>query len=143
MFHIDYRFANCQGISRRALLEVGGLGLFGLSLPRWLEVQSAGAEPPPRDVSCILLWTDGGMSNIDTLDMKPEAPVEYRGEFQPIHSNVPGSDVCEHLPRMATCMDKVCLVRSIAHPESGDHTAASHYMLTGYPQRSDPTGQPP
>ena len=77
------------------------------------------------------------MSNIDTFDMKPDAPIEYRGQFQPVRTNVPGMHVCEHLPGMAKLMDKVCLVKSIAHTESGDHVAATHYMLTGYPQRPD------
>ena len=140
MFDLHCLNRNCQGVSRRAFLRVGSLSLFGVSLPSWLEAHAG--HPSSKDVSCILLWTDGGMSNIDTLDMKPEAPAEYRGEFKPISSNVPGTPLCEHLPQMARCMDKVCVVKSIVHPESGDHAAATHYMLTGYPQRSDPTGQP-
>lgn len=131
---------NCDGRSRRDFLTVGGLSLFGLSLPELLEARDAGSTS--KDISCILLWTDGGMSNLDTLDMKPEAPVEFRGEFQPIESNVTEMPVCEHLPMMSRSMDKVCVVKSIAHKESGDHAAATHYMLTGYPQRPDPTGQP-
>lgn len=128
--------------SRRTMLRVGTGSLFGLSLPAWLRLSELRAEAERRDVSCIVLFTDGGMSNIDTLDMKPTAPAEYRGEFRPIATNVPGVEVCEHLPEMARQMDKVCVVRNIAHPESGDHTAARHYMLTGYPQRPDVTGQP-
>ena len=139
MLDFSRRIANCDGISRRAYLRVGVVSLFGLSLPRYLALLAA---EEARAMNCILLWTDGGMSNVDTFDMKPDAPVEYRGEFRPIASNVPGIEVCEHLPRMARCMDKVCLVKSIAHAESGDHAAATHYMLTGYPQRPDPTGQP-
>lgn len=131
---------NCDGRSRRDFLTVGGLSLFGLSLSKLLEARDARSSP--KDVSCILLWTDGGMSNLDTLDMKPEAPVEFRGEFQPIQSNVTEMPICEHLPMMSRSMDKVCVVKSIAHKESGDHAAATHYMLTGYPQRPDPTGQP-
>jgi hypothetical protein len=136
MFDVHTPMANCQGVSRRAALRVGALSLFGLSLPRLL------AAAPARDVSCILIWTDGGLSNVDTFDMKPDAPVEYRGEFKQIASTVPGMPVCEHLPFMARSMDKVCIVKSIAHTESGDHAAAQHYMLTGYPQRPDPSGQP-
>src|SRR5687768_5513350 len=104
--------SNCQGVSRRAFLRVGSLSLFGLSLPRLLQAQAEGAK---REMNCILLWTDGGMSNIDTFDMKPEAPVEYRGQFRPISTNVPGTLVCEHLSEMSKRMDKVCLVKSIAH----------------------------
>ena len=127
---------------RRTFLRAGSLSLLGLSLPRWLALQAAQPAAARRDVNCILLWTDGGLANMDSLDMKPDAPVEYRGEFRPIASNVAGMDVCEHMPHMARCMDKVCLVKSIAHTESGDHVAATHYMLTGFPQRPDPTGQP-
>ena len=140
MFSLQQNMHNCDGRSRRDFLQVGGLSLFGLSLPGWLQAQAVGRVN--KDVNCILLWTDGGMSNIDTLDMKPDAPIEYRGEFQPIDSNVGGMPVCEHLPMMSRAMDKVCVVRTIAHKESGDHAAATHYMLTGYPQRPDPTGQP-
>jgi hypothetical protein len=136
----DDMFDLYRSCSRRAFLRVGSLSLFGLSLPRLLEARASGTAA--GDVNCILLWTDGGMSNIDTLDMKPDAPREYRGQFDPIASSVPGVRVCEHLPRMAQRVDKVCLIRSIAHTESGDHTAATHYMLTGYPQRPDPSGQP-
>jgi hypothetical protein len=141
MFEVSSLVRQCDGISRRTVLKAGGLGLFGLSLPSLLRAEAA-AKPETKPLNCILLFTAGGMSNIDTFDMKPDAPVEYRGEFTPISSNVPGTPVCEHLPRMAQVMDKVCLIKSIVHAESGDHTAAMHYMLTGYPQRPDPTGQP-
>lgn len=141
MLEFSRPIANCDGISRRAYLRVGAVSLFGLALPRYLALLAA-ENARARAMNCILLWTDGGMSNVDTFDMKPDAPVEYRGEFRPISSNVPGIEVCEHLPQMARCMDKVCLIKSIAHTESGDHAAATHYMLTGYPQRPDPTGQP-
>src|SRR5687768_11077736 len=140
MFQLDQLSANCEGMHRRAFLRVGGLTLFGLSLPRLLEAQ-ARAGAAAKDVNCILLWTDGGMSNIDTLDMKPDAPVEYRGEFSPIASNLPGFPVCEHLPRMAQRMDRVCQVRSIAHT-GGQHAEACHFMLTGYPQVPDVAAQP-
>lgn len=140
MFGFYRSMSNCQGVSRRAFLRVGSVSLFGLTLPRVLRAEAAGAAK--REMNCILLWTDGGMSNVDTLDMKPEAPVEYRGQFRPIASNVSGIQVCEHLPLMSRQMDKVCLVKSIAHTESGDHVAATHYMLTGYPQRPDTSGQP-
>jgi hypothetical protein len=132
----------CGGLTRRALLRVGGLSLFGLGLPQWLAARAAQPAAERKDVNCILLWMGGGPSNIDTFDLKPDAPREYRGEFQPIRSNVPGIDVCEFLPQMARRMDQVCLLRSVAHPESGDHVAATHYLMTGYPQRPDPSGQP-
>lgn len=144
MLDFLHSVTDCGGVSRRAFLRVGTASLFGASLPLALAAKAARGESgsSARDVNCILLFTDGGMSNLDTLDMKPDAPVEFRGEFSPVASNVPGMDVCEHMPWMARQMDKVCLVKSIAHTESGDHVAARHYMLTGYPQRPDTTGQP-
>ena len=142
MFQINNTFANCQGLSRRPFLQVGALSLFGLTLPKLLAARAAQGAQAGKDMNCILLFTAGGMSNVDTLDMKPDAPIEYRGEFKALPTKIPGQLACEHLPRMAECLDKVCLVKSIVHAESGDHAAATHYMLTGYPQRPDPTGQP-
>jgi hypothetical protein len=123
------------------MLQIGGLSALGLSLPQLLHAE-AQKKPAKSQLNCILLWMGGGPSNIDTFDMKPDAPAEIRGEFQPIPSKIAGLRVCEHLPLMANQMDKIALIRSVAHPESGDHTAAGHYLLTGYPQRPDPTGQP-
>lgn len=134
--------STCGGVDRRAFLRIGGLSVFGLGLPQVLAAQAQQPAAARRDVNCILLWMGGGPSNMDTFDMKPDAPAEYRGEFEPIQSNLTGLRICEHLPRMARNMDKVCLLRSVSHTESGDHVAACHYMLTGYPQRPDPTGQP-
>jgi hypothetical protein len=82
-------------------------------------------------VSLIFLFLHGGLSTIDTLDMKPDAPAEFRGEFRPIDTNVPGTRVCEHLPRLARQMDKLSLVRGFRHHNS-DHGRADHYILTGY-----------
>lgn len=142
MFDIQTHFTSYPAASRRTFVRVGGMSLFGLSLPQMLAAKARASDKPIRDMSCILLWTEGGMSNIDTFDMKPEAPVEIRGQFRPVQSNISGMDVCEHLPRMSQQMDKVCLLKSIAHTESGDHVAATHYMLTGYPQRPDISGAP-
>src|SRR5262249_45571430 len=72
-----------------------------------------------------------GMSTIDAWDLKPDAPAEFRGEFQPIATNMPGISVCEHMPRLARQMDKVALIRSFRHGNSS-HGHADHYMLTGY-----------
>ncbi|MBL9094398.1 MAG: DUF1501 domain-containing protein [Planctomycetaceae bacterium] len=150
MFSLTTAARNCEGTRRREFLKIGGLSLFGLSLPKVLEAEaraatnaSSGAarRGKPRDMNCILLWTDGGMSNIDTFDMKPEAPLEYRGEFQPIDTNIPGVTVCEHLPHMAQRLDKLCQVRTIVH-NGGQHAEACHFMLTGYPQVPDVSAQP-
>jgi uncharacterized protein (DUF1501 family) len=120
----------CDGIQRRDFLHLGTAGLFGLSLPRLLALQARAAQPK-REVSLIFLFLHGGLSTIDTFDMKPDAPAEFRGEFQSIATNLPGVRVCEHLPRLAQRLDKYSLIRSFRHHNS-DHGASDHYMLTGY-----------
>jgi uncharacterized protein (DUF1501 family) len=123
----------CDGVDRRDALRVGVAGLFGLglSLPEMLRLQAAAPPAQRREVSLIYLFLHGGMSTIDTFDMKPDAPAEFRGEFKPIRTSAPGIDVCEHLPRVARQMRRMSLVRSFRHHNS-DHGAADHYMLTGY-----------
>jgi uncharacterized protein (DUF1501 family) len=125
----------CDGISRRDVLRVGAAGLFGmgLTLPRLLELQARATAQGARasDVSLIFLFLHGGLSTIDTFDLKPSAAAEFRGEFRPIATNVPGVQVCEHLPRLARQMDKFSLIRSFRHHNS-DHGPADHYLLTGY-----------
>src|SRR5271165_2220559 len=64
---------------------------------------------------CLVLWTAGGLSHVDTLDMKPDAPVEIRGEFKPIQTTVPGIHLCEHLPMLAKLADKLAIVRGMTH----------------------------
>jgi hypothetical protein len=100
----------------------------GLNLPAMLEARARGQG---RDVSLIFLFLHGGLSTIDTFDLKPDAPAEFRGEFHPIATNVPGIQIGEHLPRIARQMDKISLIRSFRHHNS-DHGRADHYMLTGY-----------
>src|SRR5204862_998452 len=104
-----------------------------LILPGVLEGRAAAAEKgkTTKDVSLIFLFLHGGLSTIDTFDLKPVAPAEFRGEFKPIATNVTGLQVCEHLPRLAKQMDKLALIRSFRHHNS-DHGPADHYMLTGY-----------
>jgi uncharacterized protein (DUF1501 family) len=120
----------CDGVERRDFLRIGTCGLLGLSLTDLLERQ-ARAGGPGREVSLIFLFLHGGLSTIDTWDPKPEAPVEFRGEFRPIATNVPGVRIGEHTPRIARQMDKLALIRSFRH-HSSDHGAADHYMFTGY-----------
>jgi hypothetical protein len=125
----------CDGIERRDFLWLGTAGLFGmgLTLPDLLERQAwAAAEgKATRDVSLIFLFLHGGLSTMDSWDLKPEAPAEFRGDFKPIATNVPGIQICEHLSRTARQMDKLSLLRSFRHHNS-DHGPADHYMLTGY-----------
>src|SRR5205085_6695119 len=92
---------HCQGVSRRGFLQAGFLGAMGLSFPQLLQAQAAGKAEGKRPRSVILLWLWGGPSHLDTYDMKPDAPLEYRGPFRPIGTNVPGIQICELLPQLA------------------------------------------
>jgi len=131
----------CDGISRRAFLRVGALPFFGLGLADALAARAAETDQSADDLSCILLWCDGGISTIDTFDMKPDAPVEYRGDFKPINTTVPGLTVCEHLPEVARQMHRIGQCRTIVH-SGGQHAEACHFMLTGWPQVPDVNAQP-
>ena len=128
----------CDGIIRRDALRVGA-GAFGLTLESVLRRRAAAAENGTDnrrdDVSLIVLFLKGGLSTIDTLDMKPHAPSEFRGEFDPIATNVPGIEVCNHLPRLSQVADKFALLRSFTHTDS-NHGPADHWMLTGYAPRA-------
>ena len=115
----------CDGVTRRDLLQVGSLGLFGLGLQGWSSGSRAraGDSLPSASLpgfgqakSCILLFMYGSPSQLETFDPKPEAPLEIRGEFGCIASSVPGLNVCEGLPRLAQVMDKVTVIRSVTHP---------------------------
>lgn len=117
--------------SRRSFLQVGGLGIAGLTLPHLLRLRAA--EPAAaNDTSVILLWMDGGPSQFETYDPKPEAPEEYRGPFGSIATNVSGIRIGQHLPKHAQMMDKLTILRSVAHKESG-HGSAVKNLNSGYP----------
>ena len=124
-------------IPRRDSLRAGALSLLGLNLPDWLRLRQAmaaealtGGTDRPRAKACIFLFMWGGPAHQDTWDMKPLAPSEYRGEFQPIQTRVPGLQICEHLPKLAARADKLAIIRSMTHDDV-DHTSATHYPLTG------------
>lgn len=122
----------CAGplrFSRRQLLQVGGIGMLGLSLPRVLR---AAAQPATRADACILIFLNGGPSHLDMWDMKPEAPREIRGEFRPIATTVPAIRLSEHLPRLARHMHRCALVRSVHHSVNNAHAAAVYVGLTGH-----------
>lgn len=125
----------CDGIQRRDFLRMGSAGMFGAAwtLPSLLAGQARSAERgvAATDKSLIVVFLRGGLSTIDTWDLKPQAPAEFRGDFQPISTNVPGIQISEQMPRTAQQMDKFSLVRSFGHRNS-DHGPADHYMLTGY-----------
>ena len=90
--------------SRRQFLQLGGLSALGLSLPALFASQQAQAASSRKDVNCILVWLLGGPSHIDMYDLKPDAPAEIRGEFQPVSTSVPGIQICEHLPLLGQQM---------------------------------------
>src|SRR5262249_10660143 len=123
---------------RREFLRLGMLALGGLSLPELLAARAAAHRSEP-DTSVILFWMWGGPSQLETYDLKPEAPVEYRGPFRPIATAVPGMDLCELFPRQAQLGDKISLIRSLHHTMSA-HNDASIELLTGKtPVQPDPT----
>lgn len=119
----------CDGWSRRDAIRLCTAAMFGigLDLPRVL----ASTPPTSTDYSIIYLFLHGGLSTIDTFDLKPDAPAEFRGDFKPVSTNVPGVTVCEHLPRVSKVMNHIAQIRSFRHHNS-DHGFADHYMLTGY-----------
>ena len=126
---------NCGGISRRELLQIGGAGLFGLSLPKLFAAQSSStagfsALSGGRAKSVIFLHLFGGPSQLETFDLKPDAPREIRGPFRPIASQTPDLLMCEHLERLASISKKFCVVRTMSHPYN-DHSGAGHYIQTG------------
>ena len=97
---------------RRDILRIGSLGALGITLDKVLRANGR------KDVSCILVWQSGGCGHMDTFDMKPDAPLEIRGEFKPIATNVPGIQICEHLPYTAKQADKFTILRSMKSKES-------------------------
>ena len=113
------------------MLRVGSLSALGLGLPEFLRAR-AQAGTTGREVSCILLWLQGGISHIDSFDPKPEAPSEIRGEFKVIDTKVPGIQVCDPLPRLAQHQEKFSILRSL-NPRNGSHGVADAYMMTGHP----------
>jgi hypothetical protein len=130
----------CDGITRREMLRIGGLGFTGLA---WSDLLRARDTQPARSrgldhrasfgkaKSCIVIFNYGGPSHIDTFDLKPDAPPEIRGEFRPIATRVPGITIAEHLPRLARIADRYCIVRSVHHRDN-DHAIGAYLALTGY-----------
>ena len=104
-------------LDRRDFLRMGAAGALGWGRPAR---------------SCIVIWQSGGVSHLDTFDLKPDAPREIRGEFRPISTNVPGVRICEHLPLTARQADKFTILRSMCSMET-NHERAAHYLETGHP----------
>jgi hypothetical protein len=126
----------CDGITRRELLHVGGLGALGLGLADVLRLQEAAAAESARPRSfgkakaCILLFPYGSPPQHETFDPKPDAPAEIQGELKAIDTSMPGVRICEGLPKIAKIMDRVTVVRSVTHPYPVHGVA---YALTGMP----------
>lgn len=120
----------CNGVTRRDALKVGTLGVAGLSLSNLLQLQAEAAPTRGKATSIIMVHLGGGPSHVDTYDPKPDAPVEIRGEFQAIGTNVPGIRLCELFPLQAKMMDRLAVLRSVHTVLPEEH--ASSLMCTGY-----------
>lgn len=124
----------CDGVTRRDFVRVGGLTALGLGVADRFRLQpaaNASEQAANSHRSCILIWLDGGPSHLETFDLKPDAPAEVRGPFQPISTAIPGTQICELLPLTAQLLDRVAIVRSMTSP-LGEHNFGSQYMLSGY-----------
>ena len=126
---------NCEGQSRRDCLKLGLGGLLAGGLTGALRGTAAAASSGKRQAkACILIWMDGGPSHYETFDPKPEAPVEFRGQFDAIPTKITGVRFSQNMKRLAGIADKLAVVRSIRH-DQGNHGAGNHYMMTGAPPR--------
>jgi hypothetical protein len=135
----------CDGVSRRSFLKIGAFGA-GLTLADMLRAKAGATTPgasasgsPTTNKSAIMIYLPGGPSHMDMYDLKPDAPTEYRGEFRPIQTNVPGVQICEHMPRQARMWDKLACVRSIVSVD--EHSDS--LVMTGHSENSNRTTHHP
>src|SRR5690242_2795524 len=126
---VDHQVSAGPDLARRAWLQLGGLGLLGLSLPQLLRADTT-SGPSARARSCVLFLLHGGPSQLDIWDLKPEAPAEVRGEFRPIATRVPGLRITEQLPRLARTAHRFTVVRSMTHATLF-HNSATYLVTTG------------
>ncbi|MFM8573813.1 MAG: DUF1501 domain-containing protein [Pirellula sp.] len=120
-----------SSLGRRKILQAGSAGLFGIGLPEVLHLEASASDShEPRCKSVIMLFLFGGPSQLETFDMKPEAPDKIRGPYRPISSKNPDLRICEHLPRMADLADKYAVIRTMSHTFN-DHSGGAHYLQTG------------
>jgi len=120
----------CSGFSRREVLQAGA-GLLGVSLANVLAAEAASAPDRPRAKAVLFLYVYGGPSQLETFDMKPDAPELIRGPFKPIGCRTPDLRICEHLPRLAGMSDRFCVLRTLNHTHNNHH--ACHWIKTGRP----------
>lgn len=131
-----HEFRSAIKFSRRQMLQAGALGALGLG---WGDLQKrlAAADvmpnslPRPRAKACIFLFMWGGPSQLESFDLKPDAPAEVRGDFKPISTKVPGTQICEHFTRVAQHTDKLAIIRSLTHDDPA-HLSSGHATLTGH-----------
>ena len=126
-------------LGRRAFLKAGVLALGQLTIADFLRRNVQASQSSSEMPAVIQIYMGGGPSHIDMYDMKPNAPREIRGEFQSIATNVPGFQMCEHLPHLAGVMDKLAIVRTVQH-QNPAHLPASHWMMTGHQPSNGSTG---
>ena len=124
-------YKTCDGVRRRDFLKVGVLGGAGMTLAGYLKLAAAGEVAQQAHAkSAIFVDLQGGPSHMDSFDLKPDAPQEFRGQFNPIQTNVPGIQISEHLPKLAQCMDKFVILRGVSHTLAA-HQLGSEYVNTG------------
>jgi hypothetical protein len=123
-------FLRARSLSRRELLRVGGLGVLGLSLSDLLAHTSRGETTRGKARACILLFMWGGPSQLDTWDLKPDAPAEIRGPFKPIATSAPGIQISEHFPLLAKQARRYTIIRSMTHDDPA-HLSSVHHIMTG------------
>src|SRR6266702_4086990 len=131
----------CDGLNRRNFLKIGAFGA-GLALADMLRLRAQavpGAAMPTSNKAAIMIFLPGGPSHLDMYDLKPNAPVEYRGEFRPIQTNVAGIQICEHMPRQARMFDKLAVIRSLV--SVGEHSDSE--CMTGYSENANRTASHP
>src|SRR5438874_2341411 len=131
------QYRNCTGVTRRNCLQLGLSTLLGGGLVDALRLRGIGGDESARHsrpTSCILIWMDGGPTHYETFDPKPDAPLDIRGQFEPIATKVPGVFFSKNMRGLANIADKLTVVRSICHNDS-NHGGGNHYMMTGSPTR--------
>ncbi|HEX5446439.1 MAG TPA: DUF1501 domain-containing protein [Pirellulales bacterium] len=134
-------YRDCEGTTRREFLKIGTLGAGALALPQLLaaRAQAAAAGRPVKDTSVVWVWLGGGPTHIETFDPKLSAPSEYRSVTGEVSTKLPGITVGGTFPQLASVIDRMALVRSFAHSNSG-HAGGTHFVMTGYDNRTADNG---